>query len=176
MNRYSLQEHLDTQLGSHKSTLKATSLDITNNEHLCQDETLCPVYDFDAYVKAMCPNPRPASPDAIYIGQKNLYCIEFKNQKPGDIDRDTIEQKFTSGTSILKKLLESFSAKDCEYRFCLVHKSMDQPRHMDSRHIQSRVDWGYLHDMNNRKLGSFYTEIVVEPLEFYVREFKALKC
>lgn len=175
MNKYSLREHLQQALTPFASTLKETSLDKENNAHLCQDETTPQVYDFDAYVRARCPHPIPASPDAIHIGSKDLYFVEFKNQRPADVDKAQMQRKFEAGTGILKDLLKDFSAKDCRYHFCVVMKTTPKPRFMDFRHIeQNAVRFGL--DTLNQKLGSFYHHVVTESLDFYVDEFRALQC
>lgn len=175
MNKYSLREHLQQALEPFASTLKKTSLDKENNAHVCQDETTPQVYDFDAYVEACCPHPIPASPDAIHIGGKDLYFVEFKNQRPADVDKAQMQRKFEAGTGILKDLLKDFSAKDCRYHFCVVMKNQPRPRFMDFRHIeQSAVRFGL--DALNQKLGRFYDHVVTESLDFYVDKFKELQC
>lgn len=175
MNKYSLREHLQQALEPFASTLKDTSLDKENNVHLCQDEVTPQVYDFDKYVGTRCPHPIPASPDAIHIGGKDLYFVEFKNQRPADVDKAQMQRKFEAGTGILKDLLKDFSAKDCRYHFCVVMKNQPRPRFMDFRHIeQSAVRFGL--DALNQKLGGFYDHVVTESLDFYVDKFRALQC
>ncbi len=175
MNKYSLREHLQQALRPFASTLKNTSFDKENNTYLCQDEATPQVYDFDAYVGARCPHPIPASPDAIHIGGKDLYFVEFKNQRPADVDKAQMQRKFEAGTRILKELLKDFSAKDCQYHFCVVMKTPPKPRFMDFRHIeQSAVRFGL--DTLNKKLDGFYDHVVTESLDFYVDKFKELQC
>ena len=175
MNKYSLREHLQQALTPFASTLKDTSFDKDNNVHLCQDEITPQVYDFDAYVGACCPHPLPASPDAIHIGGKDLYFVEFKNQRPADVDKAQMQRKFEAGTKILKELLCAFSAKDCRYHFCVVMKNQPRPRFMDSRHIERNVIRFGL-DESNQELGGFYDRVVTESLDFFVEEFKGLQC
>ena len=175
MNKYSLREHFQQALTPFASTLKETSLDKENNTHLCRDETTPQVYDFDAYVRARCPHPIPASPDAIHIGSKDLYFVEFKNQLPADVDKAQMQRKFEAGTGILKDLLKDFSAKDCRYHFCVVMKAQPKPRFMDFRHIeQSAVRFEL--DALNQRLGGFYDHVVNESLDFYVDKLKELQC
>lgn len=175
MNKYSLQQHLAQKLGPYLSTFKTTSFDGANGEHLCSDETTADVYDFDAYVRALGANPIPASPDAIHTGSKDLYFVEFKNQRTADIDKTQMQRKFEAGTNILKELLREFAARDCKYHFCVVMKNQPKPKYMDFRHIeQSAVRFGL--DELNQKLGGFYDRIVTESLDFYKTEFKALQC
>jgi hypothetical protein len=175
MNKYSLKAQLQGELNPFASTLKATSYDKENDEYLCQDERTPDVYDFDAYVKERCPHPTPASPDAIHIGNKHLYFVEFKNQRSNVVDKEQVQRKFESGTAILKNLLGSFSAKDCQYLFCVVLKNQPRSRYMDFRHIEQNVVRFGL-DKLNQELGGFYDHVVTESVDFYVEQFKGLKC
>ncbi len=175
MNKYSLKQHLAQELGPHVSTFKETSLDDANNVQLCSDETTAEVYDFDAYVRARGDDPIPASPDAIHAGHKDLYFVEFKNQRISDIDTAQMKRKFAAGTEILKELLKDFSPKDCRYHFCVVLKNQPKSRYMDSSHIEQNVVRFGL-DALNQELGDFYDHVVTESLDFYVEKFKELKC
>ncbi len=175
MNKYSLRQHLAQELGGHLSTFKATSFDDANNVHLCSDEMTGEVYDFDAYVRARCADPIPASPDAIHTGSKDLYFVEFKNQRSSDIDKAQMQRKFEAGTEILKELLQDFSARDCRYHFCVVMKNQPRARYMDFGHIERNVVRFGLDELN-QKLGGFYDHVVTESLDFYIEQFKALQC
>ena len=175
MNKYSLKAHLQKELSPFASTLKATSFDSANQEHLCQDEYTSEVYDFDTYVKERQPHPTPASPDAICLGHKAFYFIEFKNQYAASVDKQQLRQKFLSGTEILKALLDGFSPKDCQYHFCVVLKKQEKPRYMDFRHIENN---GVRFDLDriNHAHGNFYDHIITESLDFYIKTFKQLQC
>lgn len=175
MNKYSLKDHMRSELEPYTSTLKATSWDNANEQYLCQDQTTPDVYDFDQYVKQRCGHPTPASPDAIHIGRKDLYFVEFKNQTADQVDTEQIKKKFEAGTSILKGLLQNFGAKDCKYHFCVVMKDKPRPRYMDYRHIENSIVKFGLQALN-QELGSFYDRVVTETLDFYVKEFKEIKC
>lgn len=175
MNKYSLKQRLAQELKPYLSTFKATSFDDANNAHLCNDDVTGEVYDFDAYVRARGADPIPASPDAIYAGSKDLYFIEFKNQRASDINKEQMQRKFEAGTEILKELLHAFSAKDCRYHFCVVMKNQPRPRFMDSRHIERNVIRFGLDELN-QELGGFYDRVVTESLGFFVEEFKELQC
>lgn len=175
MNKYSLRQHLAQELGPHLSTFKATSFDDANNAYLCSDEATGEVYDFDAYVRARGANLIPASPDAIHTGSKDLYFVEFKNQRSSDIDKAQMQRKFEAGTEILKELLQDFSARDCRYHFCVVMKNQPRARYMDFGHIERNVVRFGLDELN-QKLDGFYDHVVTESLDFYVDQFKALQC
>lgn len=176
MNKYSLKDRLKTHLEDFQTTLKDSSFDTENRVHLCNDETTPDVYDFDKYTKAKFAHPTPASPDAIHVGKKDLYFVEFKNQKVNDIDRDQLQKKFESGTKILINLMTDFPAKDCQYHFCVVFKDPRRKRYFDSGHIESNVVKFGLSDLNS-KYNNFYDKIYIEPLSFYINaNIKALNC
>jgi hypothetical protein len=175
MNKYSLTAHLQEELAPFLSTFKATSYDEENKQHLCSDVTTPNVYNFDAYVKDRCSHPIPASPDAIHVGSKDLYFVEFKNQRACDVNKEQMQRKFQAGTAILKSLLDEFNARDSQYHFCVVFKNQPRPRYMDFRHVENNVVKFGLDELN-RQLGDFYDHVVTESLDFYVKEFKALKC
>lgn len=179
MNKYSLKEYLETELKSFSSSFKKTSLDTEKKEYLCQDESTEDVYDFDAYVRERQQKLKllttPASPDAIHIGKKNLYFIEFKNQLHKDIDKDRMQRKFESGTNILKELLHSFTARDCKRHFCVVFKNQTRTTYKYRSHIESRPIKFKLDELN-REYGNFYDHIVTEDLDFYVKQYQQLNC
>lgn len=175
MNKYSLKDQLKTHLEQFQTTLKASSLDTENRAYLCNDETTPDVYDFDKYIKQNFPHPTPASPDAIHVGKKDLYFVEFKNQKVNDIDKGQLQKKFESGTQILNELLMSFAPKDCQYHFCVVFKNPTIQRYFNSSHIESNVVKFGLSELNSNH-NNFYDKIYIEPLSFYIETFKALDC
>ncbi|MGL4448680.1 MAG: hypothetical protein ACRCZA_07610 [Shewanella sp.] len=175
MNKYNLKEFLAHQLAPFASTLKATSYDEQHQTYLCRDESCAPVYDFDAYVKERCLKPTPASPDAIYIGHKDLYFVEFKNQRANDVDKEQMQRKFIAGTKVLNQLLTDFAAKDCRFHFCVVVKSQPKPKFMDARHIGKSVVRYGLAELNYAH-GNFYDRIFSEDVDFYRRQFSALCC
>ena len=94
MNKYKLEDFLKDVLAKHQSTFKVTSYDIKNNHYLCSDTVTNPVFDFDSYVEANFEHRKlPASPDAIYIGDKKLYFVEFKNQKAKSLNIPIISEE-----------------------------------------------------------------------------------
>lgn len=180
VNKYSIKENLKLVLHEYVADLKTTSYDTQNDEYLCADTTAQPVYNFDEYVQdALREDPQPASPDAIVIGNKKLYFVEFKNQLPSNIDKKRIKNKFVAGTRILQDILKDIKVKDCEMIFCVVHKT--------SRHAQTRprsFGANHLYDSSlrsllqkwNANLDNFYGTIVVDNVDFYKETHPQLKC
>lgn len=76
-----------------QSTLKQTSHDSTNNEYMVEDETI-PVYNYDAVTSAYTSREKlqrtPCSNDALYVDEKHIIFIEFKN---GSVDQNNLCRK-----------------------------------------------------------------------------------
>ncbi|WP_418187354.1 hypothetical protein ACNSOP_09870 [Aliarcobacter lanthieri] len=176
MSKYNIKEFLEDKLKCYKSTFKDTSYDDTNDRYLCSDEVSSDVYDFDKYVEDNFDKSKlPSSPDAIYIGKKQLYFIEFKYQKASDIDSKEIKSKFEKGTNILKEMLKEFIPKDNKFIFCVVFENQNRPKHFDFRHFQSSsIKFGL--DESNKKLQNFYDHIITEDVNFYKDNFNELTC
>lgn len=175
MNRYRLDEFLKSEFAPYQSTFKDTSYDSINNVHLCTDETVANVYDFDAYVAAKFGGEvTPASPDAIFLGPKDLYFIEFKNQRWKDVNRSQLERKFIGGTRILKELLADFQPRDIKRFLCVVHKP-DPSERAYRRGVDSAC-LRFAFDGLNANLGGFYDEVFVRSVEFYRQQFCELNC
>lgn len=176
MNKYSIRDFLDCELSQHASSFKQTSYDETNDEYVCRDESTDHVYDFDAYVRTKHDASQlPASPDAIHVGSKHVYFVEFKNQRAGEIKKENIQKKLTAGTGILQNLLSEFYPRDCNYNFCVVFQSQKKPRFFDSRHIEQSVVHFEL-DALNAQFNHFYDQIFTEDVRFFAEQFKELRC
>lgn len=175
MNKYNLKEYLYSELAEHVSSFKETSYDQENDEFLCKDTVTPNVYDFDKYVEKHFRRQQPASPDAIHLGKKRLYFVEFKNQRPSKIDNAEIRRKFTRGTQILQEMLREFTPRDWQRTFCVVFKTDTRPGLFDSRHFEkSRVRFNL--DGLNADLGNFYDNILTEDINFYSVQFRQLAC
>lgn len=175
MNKYDIRDFLKKKLEGHATTLRAASFDSAKDEYLCSDDATPHVYDFDGYVKEnYSKHDLPASPDAILLGDKKLYFIEFKNQVPGRIDKVNMRDKFGKGTSVLKRLLEGFAPRDIEYVFCIVHQN-ERNRYFKAGHIESMASRFGLEAENDR-LGGFYSNIVAENIDHYKNTFLQLRC
>lgn len=176
MNDYSLTGFLGEELSGCASTLRDTSFDKENKEHLCEDVSLPYVYDFDEYIRVKFPRSAttPASPDAIYLGDKKLYFIEFKNQKKSAVDTAQLKEKFRQGTVILKDMLSEFKPRDNQFVFCVVFKPQNYQRAYQG-YIESRQVHFGLKELNEQ-LGGFYDELVTQNVNYYKNRFATLSC
>lgn len=175
MNKHDLREFLHTELEPYASSFHETSFDKENNVHLCSDKKTENVYDFDKYIAARCNTELlPASPDAIHVGKKNLYFVEFKNQRANKVDAAQIRRKFAQGTTILKELLDQFSPRDCKYHFCVVFRDDQKARFFNPSHIERSAILYGLEELNAEQ-GKFYDRIITQDIGFFKAQ-KQLHC
>ncbi|WP_444707175.1 hypothetical protein ACT26D_11335 [Megasphaera elsdenii] len=99
-----------------QSTLKQTSHDSTNNEYMVEDETI-PVYNYDAVTSAYTSREKlqrtPCSNDALYVDEKHIIFIEFKN---GSVDQKQLMQK--AYDSLLVLFDHDMGLEWCRSDFC----------------------------------------------------------
>lgn len=158
-----------------KSTLKDTSFDKENSAYLCED-TNQKVFDFDEIVKKKYPKKQPASYDTLLIDNKNIYCIEFKNQKYSNIDRKQIIKKLENSKDVMKELFKEENTDITNYKFiyCVAYKN-------------SQAKWQRGIKKNETQFGlesyrgDFYDEVFTNDIDFFKNEYKKkfekdLKC
>lgn len=176
MNKYSVLSVLAAELEGCESSLHETSYDKENNEYLCQDQHVQPVYDFDQYVSERYKGSKiPASPDAIAIRKNDVFFVEFKNSEAKKIDSKQMRKKFRSGTNILREILGDFRARDSRHYFCVAYKPSPPPTYFDYRHIERSASRFGLDEMN-QELNNFYDYIMTEDVSFYIEQFAELRC
>jgi len=159
------------------STLKETSFDKNNQVYLCNDE-IQKVYDFDEIIKKLYPLKQPASYDALVIDNKNIYCIEFKNQKANIIKKDSaqIQKKLLNGKEALKNIFLQYNMgiKDYNFIYCVAYKNnTDKWRRKIER---NRIQFGL-----EEYKGKYFDEIYTNDIQFFTNEYKKyfykeLKC
>jgi hypothetical protein len=156
----------------YKSTFKTTSFDSDNGIYLCYDETQ-EVIDFDSIVETKFPdsNIRPKSFDAIYIYNKLIFCIEFKNQKPSDINNSEVQGKLVDGKDELIKIFQKLNIQKDDYSFvyCVVYKVCKEPI---SRYKCGIDKNKILFGLDNYKKSGFVKEIYTQNVNFFTKEFK----
>lgn len=180
INNCNIKAVLEKEMGKYKSTFYETSFDSTNNEYLCNEQST-EVFNFDKYIEKKCmgSEKRPASPDAIYVGDNNVYFVEFKNSPLRNVEEIKIQDKFTDGTKALQKMLENTPREGMNFIFCVVYKNDDSSKkpflekyHQD---IQDNTPKFSLKD-KNKCLDNFYNKIITRDVDFYKKEFIQLKC
>jgi len=157
---------------NYESSFKVTSFDDNNQEYLCNDESQR-VIDFDKIVKENYPdsNSRPKSFDAIYVYGDKVFCIEFKNQKPRDIDNQEVQSKLNDGKVELDKILQSLNiqSKAYEFAFCVAYKKCREPFNRYKCGVdKGRIQFG----LEKYKSQGVVNEIFTENVDYFTNEFK----
>jgi len=162
---YALQQKAD--YSECKVSLKETSKDSENNEYLCQSSM--EVYDFDCVVKKLYPQKQPSSYDSLIVDEnrKIVYCIEFKNQIPSQINNANIKKKLTNGREVLDNICstENVQKKDYQFIYCVVHK----PAH--NRYGNPLVDREIKFELKSYK-DTYFDKIVTNDINFFKNEFR----
>ncbi len=147
-------------------SLKETSRDKEHNEYLCQSNML--VYDFDCIVKKLYPNKQPSSYDSLIVDEnkKIVYCIEFKNQIPSQINNANIKKKLTNGKEVLDNICSNENVQKNNYSFiyCVVHKPAK------NRYNNPLIDRETKFELKAYK-GSHFDNIVTNDINFFKNEF-----
>ena len=160
------------EYSSFKSTFKETSFDDDNEIYLCTDESQ-EVINFDKIIETKYPdsNKRPKSFDAIYIYHDNIFCIEFKNQKPSQINNSDIQEKLVYGKKKLVEFLQELNIQIRDYNitFCVVYKECKEPIDRYKCGIsKNEIQFG----LGKYKQNGFIKEIFTENVNFFTKAFK----
>ena len=162
---YALQKKTD--YSECKVSLKETSKDSENNEYLCQSSM--EVYDFDCVVKKLYPQKQPSSYDSLIVDEnrKIVYCIEFKNQIPSQINNANIKKKLTNGREVLDNICktENVQKKDYQFIYCVVHKVAH------NRYGNPLVDREIKFELKSYK-DTYFDKIVTNDINFFKNEFR----
>ena len=155
-----------------KSTFRETSFDSDNSHYLCTDES-CEVINFDNVVEEKYPdsNTRPKSFDALYVYKNIIFCIEFKNQKPSQVNNQDVGGKLTEGKAELDTLLQTLNIQVNEYSFvyCVAYKKCIEPRDRYKCGIEKgKVLFG----LEQYKHQGLVKEIFTDNVDFFTKEFK----
>ena len=157
---------------SFSSTFKATSLDDNHSAHLCNDKSQ-EVLDFDAIMSDKYPdaNTRPKSFDALYIYQNVLFCVEFKNQKPSQINNKDIQEKLEKGKEELVRLLQEshIQQKSFDFIYCVVYKQHQEPRDRYKYGIEKEtIRFG----LEKYEQNGFVKKVFTENVNFFTKQFE----
>lgn len=104
----------------YEDTLKNTSYDKDNDEYLCSKENK--VINFDTLSLKFNKEKGKKRVDALFEKNKELFLVEFKNQKQSDIDKEDIKGKFKDSLNLLERLFNelNLSFRDFEIHLYLV--------------------------------------------------------
>jgi hypothetical protein len=158
--------------GKIKSNLKCTSLDDTGATYLIKKDQR-DVINFDEVSKQIGLQVRlgnkSRSCDALHIGGKYIYLIEFKNKKSSDLKRCKPELFEKAHDSIFQVMLYKFSHLSVEelvkkMRFVLVYNDSKAPESIANNIASSKSI-----DNMTRKLKEFSK---VEKIDSFPKKFK----
>ncbi len=165
---------LKQNYSSYVTTFKETSKDNRHKDlppyYLCQDETQS-VINFDKIIEDKYPDPytRPQAFDAIYIHEKNIYCVEFKNQKKPD--GHEVVGKLIDGKNELDKILGELNVRKSDYKFiyCVVHQNCKPHFNRFKCGIEKEVP---RFSLDKYKENGFVDDIYTEGVDFFTKQFK----
>ncbi len=158
---------------SYIDTFKNTSFDSSqNHEYLCND-TSQQVIHFDKIVEDIYPNSyqRPNSFDAIFINEDNIYCIEFKNQKPSQIKSKVFHDKLIEGKNELSRILQenNISPKDYTFIYVVVYKECQSNYEKYKCGIGNKqIRFG----LEKYKKNGFVKDVFTQDVTFFTRAFR----
>jgi len=123
--------------------------------------------------RELCNAPYPSSYDALLIEEadKNVFCIEFKNQTESKIDNTRLKKKVIDSDSTLKKICSenSVSKKSYKYKLCIVYKTQK----LKYRRFKENIVKFGLEEFE----GNQVNKIITNDIEFFKKEFrKKYKC
>lgn len=149
-------------------TLKNTSYDKENKVHMCQSDM--EVIDFDKLTLELYPKKQPASYDTLIVQEdiKDIFCIEFKNQKTTDINNTQLHKKVKDSDTTLKKLCNENHIKkdDYSYKLCVVYKE-DTTKPKYRRFKENIIHFGL-----ETYEGKYFDKVITNDINFFAKEFK----
>lgn len=151
------------------SNLKDTSFDKSNGEHLCQSDK--EVVNFDDFTQKTkdFDFKQSKSCDALILFEflKEVYCIEFKNQKHSDIDSDDMKGKYVDSLNNITTIFqqENIKVKNYKFYFFVVFKNPNNFSAYKYRGMQNQIRFGLDNEKNKYKdIYTIYKSIIrTEP-------------
>lgn len=157
---------------AHRSTFKLTSFDDSKKISLCNDESQS-VINFDGILIEKYPdsNFRPKSFDAIYIYGKDIYCVEFKNQKPSSIINEDVKGKLLAGKNELTTLLSDLhiAINDYDFIYCVCYQNCIEPRDRYKCGVSKEA---ILFDLKQFQDNGFIKAVFTNNVNFFTKQFK----
>ncbi len=159
-----------SQYARYLTSLKETSFDKENSVYLCNADNQ-EVYDFDRIVKEMYPDKQPASYDAFLLQEDThkLYCIEFKNQRYSDIDRQSLKKKIENSYSVLKDIFKKHHIQRNHYKliFCVVYRN--EASRWQKGIAKNVIQFGLKAYQNQ-----YFNEVYTNDIDYFTHEYKKL--
>lgn len=159
---------------SYIDTFKNTSYDSSqNDEYLCKDSSQR-IINFDKIIEDLYPdsNERPNSFDAIFMYENNIYCIEFKNQKPAQINkkRKVLHDKLVEGKNVFAEILQENNIREKDYNFIYVVVYKECKSNYDKYKCgigNKQIKFG----LDKFKKSGFVKDVFTQDVTFFTRAF-----
>ncbi len=169
------------------SNLNETSYDKNNKEYLCYSNK--EVVNFDGFTQNTSDFnfKKSKSCDAVYFSndRKEVYCIEFRNQKHSDIDNNDMKGKYIDSLINLQTIFqkENIAVQNYQFYFFVVYKNPTNMGMYKSRGLQNQIQFGLDYEREKYKDNYiiFNSIIKTEPKDnfkdYYRKFFKDdVKC
>lgn len=157
---------------SYLSTLKDISFDKSNKEYLCQsNKEVVNFDDFTQNTKDFNFN-QSKSCDAVILSEslKEIYCIEFKNQKHSNVD-NKIKVKYVDSLNNIKTMFqqENIRVKDYQFYFFAVFKNPNNFNAYKSRGMQNEIRFGLDSERDKHKKSYIIHKSIIktEPKDYF---------
>lgn len=165
---------------SYLSSLKDTSFDKSNGEYLCQsNKEVINFNDFTQKTKDF-DFKKSKSCDALILFKslKEIYFIEFKNQKYGDINNDDMRGKYVDTLNNIKTIFqqENIRVKNYKFYFFVVFKNPNNLSTYKSRGVQNKILFGLDGEQDKHKKNyAIKTSIIkTEPKDYFKNYYREI--
>ncbi len=162
---YVIKQHFDDCF----NTLKETSYDKENDQYLCQSSMR--VLDFDAVTKKIYPKKQPASYDALISIEvkKEIFYVEFKNQKKSNIKNKEIKKKVVDSHQTLKTISSKHHVRLKDYKriLCVVYQQ-EKALYRYRRFKENIVHF----DLQAYYEGQYFDHVITNDIDFFKVEYQ----
>lgn len=160
------------QYKSYEDSLKNASFDKENKEYLCLKEDK--IINFEKLSLDFDGEKGKKRVDALFEKNKELFLVEFKNQKQSDIDKEDIKGKFKDSLNLLEKLFNelNLSFRDFKIHLYLVMKEASGSEVYKARDRGTEFESAIKAD----KADNFLEKFVIKcaPKQFFLPIYKKI--
>lgn len=153
----------------YEDTLKNTSYDKDNDEYLCSKENK--VINFDTLSLKFNKEKGKKRVDALFEKNKELFLVEFKNQKQSDIKKEDISSKFKDSLNLLERLFNELNLSFRDFEICLYLAMKDVKVYGYKRHcIGQEIECRLQADENLKR----FKNIKCAPKKSFLEEYEEI--
>lgn len=160
------------------SNLKETSYDTKNKEYLCHSDK--EVVNFDNFTQNTSDFnfKKSKSCDALFLSEisKEIYCIEFRNQKYGDINNDDMKGKYIDSLRNLHTIFqkENIAMRNYKFYFFVVYKNPTNMSAYKARGMENEIKFGLYDEKSKHKDSYIISNSIIKTKhkDFFKRYYK----